>query len=217
MGFGFVSRDAGIRRKALLKPFEAVFVMIALGFVTHEVIGEVNWLDIYFHAVPNWMYQLAPTVSFGWYEAFWFLVLFPSLAWSVILIVGRALGNRACLRTSLLAAATGAAPVVAVAHLAKATAKISSWGGFLPLAINNPDGIGTYRAIAEHSMASPGSLIEFSLVGWVMLGFSVIIAWKAWKWIYHLTDELRPAARAGLAGALVFFSSILMVWVWPGI
>ncbi len=216
MGFGLVSRDAGVRRKAQLKPFEAAFVMIALGFVAHEVIGEVKWLDSYVHTVPNLLHQFVPAVSFGWLEAVWFLVLLPLLVWSVIVGVGGLADKRIDLKTQLLAVATGAAPVVAVAHLAKAVAKISSWGGFLPLAIDDPIGAHNFRSIADNLQSPPEGILGLSMVGWVMLLLSLIIAWRAWKWAYQVPAESKTAARVGLVGSAVLFGTIMTTWVWVG-
>ena len=126
VGVGLVASGAPVRRKPLLRPFEAAFVMVALGFVAHEVIGEVKWLDAFFHAVPNGLNRLMPSIPFGWFEALWFLVLFPLLVWGLISGIGHFTGHRAGLKTLLTGAATGAAPLVAVAHLAKAAAKVAS-------------------------------------------------------------------------------------------
>jgi ferredoxin len=215
VGLGLVSESAPIRRKAILRPYEAVFVMIALGFVSHEVIGEVKWLDASFHAVPAALGRLAPAVPFGWFEAFWFLALYPLIAWLFITGIGVLLGHRGSLATMLLAAATGAAPVVAIAHLAKAVAKVASWGGFLPLAIRDPEGVETLRRIAEQSVATPPGLLGLTTVGWVMLTLTMVIAWRAWRWARQIPVESIPAARAGLVGASLLFLPVLAVWSWP--
>jgi hypothetical protein len=165
-----------VRQKALLRPFEAAFVMIALGFVSHEVIGEVKWLEDIFHTIPAWLSGLIPTVPFGWIEGLWFLVLFPLGMWSAILGLSCLLGYRSNIINLLLAAATGAAPVVAIAHLAKAAAKVSSWGGFLPLAARDPQGIKTLRGLTVYAIGAPDGLLALSMVVWVMLALSLVIA-----------------------------------------
>lgn len=215
MGVGLVASDAPVRRKSLLRPFEAAFVMVALGFVAHEVIGEVKWLDGFFHAVPKWLNTLTPSISFGWFEALWFLVVFPLAVWAGIAGLGYLLGHRGGLRILLLAAATGAAPVVAMAHLAKAAAKIASWGGFLPLAVRDPHGIETFNRIAEHSLVAPAGMLGLSIVGWVMLVLTLVMAWKAWSWARQVPVESLIAARSGLAGVAALFSAVLIIWVWP--
>ena len=58
--------EAPVRQALLLSPAEAAFVMIGLGFVTHEVVGEVRWLDAYFHWVPRALHSLTPAAAFSW-------------------------------------------------------------------------------------------------------------------------------------------------------
>jgi hypothetical protein len=146
----------------------------------------------------------------------WFLVLFPLLSWGAIAAIGYALGHRGRLSDLLLAAATGAAPIVAVAHLAKAAAKVAAWGGFLPLALHDPRGVDTLRALAAGSVATPAMAVTLPVVGWVMLVLIAVMAWKAWRWARQMPAESTVAAGAGLAGAALVFSAILTVWCWPG-
>ncbi|MEW6745280.1 MAG: 4Fe-4S binding protein [Planctomycetota bacterium] len=215
MGFGFVTGSSPVRRKSTLLPFEAAFVMVALGFVAHEVIGEVKWLDAFFHFVPSHLQRLAPAVAFGWFEALWFLVLFPILVWGVIAGVAYLAGHRTGLRALLLAAATGAAPVVAVAHLAKAAAKIASWGSFLPLAIRDPHGVETLHRITDMSLAAPAPLASLPLVAWAMLAAMLLVGWKGWRWAHRMSEHSPTAARAGLAVAGVLFLAVLTIWALP--
>jgi polyferredoxin len=217
MGFGMVSEQAPIRKKSLLHPFEAAFVMIAFGFVAHEVIGEVKWLDSYFHAVPETLGDISSGISFGWFEALWFLVLFPLTVWMLVSGLGYLLGHRSGIKSLLLAAATGAAPVVAVAHLAKAAAKISSWGGFLPLAISDPTGVQNFVRLSEGSLAKPEHFWGFSFIGWLMLVATVAIAWRAWRWARQIPTESQAAARSGLVTSAILFSSLLLIWALPNI
>jgi polyferredoxin len=215
LGVGLVAVNAPVRRKSLLRPFEAAFVMVALGFVAHDTIGEVEWLEGSFHAVPTWLNAFLPSVPFGWFEALWFLVLFPLVVWAGISALGYLLGYRGGLRALVLAAATGAAPVVAVAHFGKAAAKVASWGGFLPRAIRDPQGIETFHRIAGHTLATPGGLLGLSPIGWVMLGLTLIMAWKAWAWARQVPTESVIAAKSGLAGAAILFGAVLTIWLWP--
>ena len=217
MGVGLVSADAPVRRKALLKPYEAAFVMVVLGFVAHEVIGEVKWLDSMFHFVPARLAAIVPAVSFGWFEALWFLVLFPLVVWGVIAGVGYLAGHRAGSRSLLLAAATGAAPVVAIAHLAKAVAKISSWGGFLPQSLRDPQGLETYRQLSDRSISAPAGMLSLTLLGWVMLAAMVVIVWRALRWSRQVPAESAMAAKVGLASTAVLFTAVLTVWALPAL
>jgi len=213
IGFGLVRQEKSSRKSELLRPFEAVFVMLVSGFVAHEVIGEVKWLDELFHFVPSALCSLAPSIDFGWFEAAWFLLLFPTVLWSITVGLAYLLGYRGRLGSLLLAAATGAAPVVAVAHLAKAVAKMSSWGGFLPLALREPAGVDTFRHISEHSLTAPPSLASLSVLGWLMLVLIGIIFWQGWRWIQQTPSGSLSAARAGFVGTAVFFTGVLTAWV----
>jgi polyferredoxin len=216
MGVGLVAADAPVRKKALLKPYEAAFVMVALGFVAHEIIGEVKWLDSLFHFVPELLATLVPMVPFGWFEAFWFLVLFPLVVWGAIAGVGYLAGHRAGLRSLLLAATTGAAPVVALAHLAKAAAKVTSWGGFLPLSLRDPRGLHTLEQLGDRSLTAPVAMVGLTVLGWMMLAAVVVISWRAWRWSRQIPAESTMAARVGLVGTAALFTSVLTVWVLPG-
>jgi len=217
MGFGIVASDASVRRRTLLKPYEAAFVMVALGFVAHEVIGEVKWLDAVFHFVPDHLAALAPSVLFGWFEALWFLLLFPLLAWGAISGLAYVFGHRAGFRSLLLAAATGAAPVVAIAHLAKAAAKISSWSGYLPRALGDTAGVETFRRLADHSLEGPVRLVGLPIVGWVMVILTALIAWRTLRWAREIPSDSIVAARAGVIFSAALFSAVLGVWAWPAL
>ena len=214
VGFGIVEPEAGSRAPRMLLPFEAAFVMIAAGFVAHEVVGEVKWLDRYFHFVPDLLHAWAPAVGFGWWEALWFLFLLPVAVWCLVAGIARLLGHRTGLGTLLLAAATGAAPVVAMAHLAKALAKITSWAGYLPLAAADPAGELTFSHLAEGAVARPAGLVGLSLVGWIALVAMLWIGWRGWQWARDAAPEGLLAARAGLATVGLLFTVVLGVWCW---
>ena len=139
-------------------------------------------------------------------------MLFPALLWATVAALAYVLGQRTGLRTLLLAAATGAAPIVALAHLAKAVAKVASWAGFLPLAIRDPAGVATFQRIADHSLASPPSLASLSVLGWLMLITIAIVGWRAWRWFGNVPNELLPATRAGFIAVVVLFAASLAVW-----
>jgi hypothetical protein len=104
---------------------------------------------------------------------------------------------------------------VAISHLAKAAAKVASWGGFLPLALRDPRGLDTFRQIAGHSLKAPGSLLGLSIIGWTMCAATAFIAWRAWRWVRQMPAESAFAARAGLVTSAVLFSAVLTVWAWP--
>ena len=214
IGFGTTTAEAGSRRRQLLKPFEAGFVMIAAGFVSHEVIGEVKWLDVLFHQVPSLLNRSFHRIEFGWFEALWFLVLFPAFFWALIAGGARLLGHRERLGSLLLAATTGAAPVVALAHLAKAMAKLGSWGGFAPLALHDPKGMAALGALGSHQMAAPAALWGLSILGWLLLPGMALLGWRVIGWFRQHPEKAHlPGLRMGFMGAAAFYSAVLLVWM----
>jgi polyferredoxin len=211
VGLGVVSSGSPLRAPALLRPAEAAFVVVASGFVTHELAGEVKWLEAIYHRVPDAIGAYLPAVAFGWLEAAWFLVLFPAALWLVVAGVARLAGHRGGARELLLAAATGAAPIVAVAHLAKALAKLSSWGGFLPLALRDPRGLDTLRALAVGEQGSPGSIVALSTVG--ALTLASVVALAVWSWARGRGPGATAAGRTGVAVTAALWAVVLVIWV----
>lgn len=212
IGLGLVSRAAGVRRQSVLRPFEVLFVIIASGFVAHEVIGEVKWLDEVFHAVPSALQRVAPSLPFGWFEAFWFLALFPAALWLAVAGVAWLAGHRGGFGALLTAAATGAAPVVALAHLAKAAAKISAWGAYAPLAVPDPRGLDTAERLLAGDLAAPAPLLGLSPIGWLTVIATALVAWRSLRGLRRSSHAELPAAAAGLAVTAAFFGAVLIVW-----
>jgi len=213
MGLGLVAPGSALRRPSLLGPVETAFVMIASGFVTHEVVGEIKWLDASFHLAPEALAELLPVLSSRSWEGLWYLLLYPAVIWGLVALVMLAFGKRGGLGTALRAVATGAAPVVALAHLAKALAKLASWGGFLPLSLVDPRGVSTFEALAAQTLATPGRLVGLSVVGWVILlalGWLTLRLWPrggAWNELGSMW-----LARLGTVLGLVLFGPVLVIW-----
>ncbi len=215
IGFGLARAEAGVRNHRLLSPVETGFVMIAAGFVTHEVIGEVKWLEEYFHYIPNVLQQVLASFGFGWLEAAWYLGIFPALLWALVVLFSRITGHRGSLGKLLAAAATGAAPVLAVAHLAKALAKFDSWFGYLPISLADPGGEETFRNLVDGSLTQPSPFFGLSVVGWLMFLMSAIITLRVLRQSgCRFEGEQLPAMRTGLVIIGGLFSSVL--WCWLG-
>ena len=214
LGFGALRGEASSRKHRMLRPFEAAFVLIATGFVAHEVAGEAKGLDEIFHVFPRAMQALVPSIGFAWWEALWFLLLFPVALWTLVTVSSRLFGRQTLWKTLLLAAATGAAPVVAVSHFAKAGAKIASWLGFLPLALADPAGIETLQRLSNHTLLPPAPLTSMPVLGWGMLLAMAVLFGRAWLWSQEAATESLAAARTGLITVTVFFGSLLIFWPW---
>ncbi len=211
IGFGSVSAEAPVRRKQLLRPFEAAFVIFAFGFLTHEIVEDVHWGDAVFAWVPehvaSWLHGHT-----GWMENLWYLGGFQLVFWSLLAAVAYAAGHKGKLRDLFLGAATGAAPVVAVTHLAKATAKIAGWLGYLPGALADPKGLRTFHDLTSGAMTTPPVLFGTNVAGWLGLILVTIMALKSRGWIGKLPKESLVAARVGLVAATLLFATDLALW-----
>lgn len=106
---------------------------------------------------------------------------------------------------------------MAVAHLARAAAKLTSWGGFLPLALRDPQGLHTLERLGDGSLTAPAAMVGLTVLGWVMLAAVIVIAWRAWRWSRQVPVESAMAARVGLACTAALFTSVLTVWALHGI
>lgn len=212
IGFGLVRDDATIRRPSALRPFEAVFVMSMAGFVTHEMVGEVGWLEEAFHVAPRTLATSLPGLDGGWTEALWTLAMFPLIVWSALALVARLFGSGLGFRDRLVAIATGAAPVVAIAHLAKGVAKLAGWAGYLPGALADPTGLDTLHAIASGTATAPPRLVGLGLVAWVALGALLFVGWRSWRSRRAVVGQAVPAARVGLTGSTLLFGGVLVAW-----
>lgn len=139
-------------------------------------------------------------------------MIFPAAFWFVVLGAARLTRARGGAGRMFQAIATGAAPAVAGAHLAKAVAKFSAWGGHLPRALEDPRGLDTMTALRSGELTAPDRWAPLAILGWVLLVVLLALALRAWLRTSNLTAEDRPAARAGLAITAIFFTAVLLVW-----
>ena len=214
IGLGIVDAAGSSRRARLLTPAEAVFVSLATGFVAHEVIGEAKALEPWFHAVPQWLAGAVPLLGFDWWEALWFLAVFPGTLWAAIWAASRRFARNASSVQVWLAATTAAAPVVAVAHAGKALAKLAAWAGYLPGAVQDPEGAGTMAALVAKTLAAPHPLSTLPPLGWAMLLALVVMVWRTRHGLRGVIRDLAvPATVAPLVCAL-FYGGVFVTWVW---
>ena len=134
VGFGATRENAFSRVPRGLRPYEAVFVLMVAGFVTYEIAGELQWVKEVFLAGPHYVATLLPPMNFGWLKVLWMLVVFPVAMYTLAGVLAFSLGYRGQVRNLAIVMATASAPVVAIMHVAKGLAKLSSWGLYLPLA-----------------------------------------------------------------------------------
>ena len=104
------------------------------------------------------------------------------------------------------------AVVVAAGHMAKGLAKIGSWGGYLPLALQEPTGTEHALAITAGDLSKPGSILPMAAVS--VVGLIVIVAMS-----YFALRESRIADSATHRGriapiVLVAMASVFLVIGW---
>jgi len=211
VGLGVVAVDAPQRRPSLLQPAEVAFVVIAFGFVSHEVMGEVPWLEDRFHAVPAALAAALPALTVRWWEALWFLGLFPALAWGAVVVGAWLVERRSRPADVLLRVATAVAPIVALAHLAKAAAKGTAWLSYLPLALHNPVGLETAGRLSSKVLAAPAALADLSTEGWAMLALLGVAVWRFGRFVPG-EDRHVAWSRVGLVLASVWFAGTFVAW-----
>lgn len=210
VGYGLALPAASSRQPRTLRPFEAFFVVLASGFVAHETIGEMPLLEKYFLYPPELLGAYFPAAAAGWLEALWFLLLVPAVLWSLTAAIGYISGYKGRLREFLLEAATGAAPVVAVAHLGKALAKLNTWGLFLPLSLKDMDGLATMRAIIDKTVGAPGSIMPPAALGWLMS--ALLLSLLLWNRRFAAWKLSAAPAAVGLMFFSGFYGFILFSW-----
>ena len=77
IGYG-LKKEGKISDSASLTMPSALFVIFALGFVSHELFGENTMLDEIFHYIPQKVSAIVNVpFLFPWIEAIWFLLIIP--------------------------------------------------------------------------------------------------------------------------------------------
>lgn len=157
---------AGDARPVLASWPVTLFVMLVSGFVAYELFSE--WKAA--KAVFLW----APTVTTealglshhagGWIKGIWMLGVVPLVLWLVlgaVVLLSRGAGS---LQEAWRRLALPLAVVLAAGHMAKGLAKMASWGGYLPMALSQPNGQDNALAITQETLSKPASLLPMSVV-----------------------------------------------------
>jgi hypothetical protein len=193
-------------------PYEIAFVFVAAGFVMHDVCSEVTWFDSFFHWVPEQMAAMLPVLSFSWWEAIWFLVGFPSLLWGMAALISWIFIRDYGFRERLIVMVTAAAPLVALAHSAKALAKISSWGLYLPRALSEPTGISTASAILSKSLPAPGRIMSLNIIAIIMMVTLLVVSYRMWQ-SSALKDVPKVIVRTSLLMLVTAYLFVFAIWL----
>ena len=153
-----------------------LFVILVSGFVAYELCSEWPPAKAALLWVPmegtKWLGLAAYD---GWIRGIWLLFLFPVLIWSLLGAVVVRFRGAATIAEAWRRLALPLAVVIAGGHMAKALAKVASWGGYLPLVFSDPLGLETARAIAEGTAATPARLLPMWLVSTVATVLIVVM------------------------------------------
>jgi hypothetical protein len=187
--------------------------MIVAGFVTYEIAAEVPWVDRVFLSVPNYVGSLLPTVSSGVIQAAWMLLVFPGALWGLAGLVAVGLGYSGRIKELAIAMATGAAPAVASMHFAKALAKLSSWGPYLPLSLQDPYGQATLQSILSKAVAKPGAIVSIHSLGMVLVVTLLLMAWHHWSKIEQTDFSDLKYAGLGALLTVALYGGIILTWI----
>jgi hypothetical protein len=213
IGFGVRARHLADRiARALPLPI-ALFVFIDAGFVSHELCEEVRAADRLFHYVPETMAALfgAPG-ALCWFEALWFLAIFPTIILGIMWLAALATRARYPLGTFMARTALFLVPVSATGHAIKCVFKMNGWSTWLPGALKDPTGLQTAQAIASKTIQAPGLLLPGDIASLMMITVLVVVCVATSRAIRGRLDvALRKPAYLGIGLLTGIYSLVVLM------
>ena len=155
-----------------------LFVVLVSGFVSYEVCTEWKAAKALFLWVPEHVTDWLQLAAYGgWVQGLWTLFVFPALLWTVLgalilLFRGANTMGEAWRRLALPLAV-----VIAAGQMAKGLAKITSWGGYLPYALREPDGIQTAVAMTAGTTPKPAVMLSMPIVAAASVVLILVMAY----------------------------------------
>ena len=215
-GMGFYLRkpySAEDRRVPVASWSVTLFVMLLSGFIAYELCSEWKPAKEVFLWVPahvaSW---LEVQDHYGWVKGIWRIFVFPAALWLVLGLLMRLFGGGMSLSESWRGLALPIAVIVAAGHMAKALAKLTSWGSHLPFALSDPIGGSGAAAIASGAADKPSSILPMavvSAVGVVLVVWSIRVALRESRLADPVTHRARLAAILPMG-----FAFLLVVFGW---
>ncbi|MCC6489822.1 MAG: 4Fe-4S binding protein [Candidatus Hydrogenedentes bacterium] len=152
-----------------------LFIMMVSGFVTSEISGLSSAADAAFAWAPSHIGVFAGLgASNGWIMGVWTIIIFPLLLWTVLGLVAMPFVRSRNLGAIWRSMALPVSLIIMAAHMTKAFEKLSTWGGYLPLALHDPAGEATARGITEKVLAPPSALVGMPVI--LSIGTLLLIA-----------------------------------------
>ena len=200
-------------RPALASWPTTLFVMLVSGFVIRELCSEWSTAQAVFLWVPEEVAKwLGLSAYAGWIEGAWTLFAVPLGAWTILGVSALVSRGASGLADAWRRLALPLAVVIAAGHMCKGLAKAASWAGFLPLAIQDPDGVRTAMALSAKAIPQPAALLPMVVVS-VMAGLLVLtgacFALGEFRLIYPETHRRYRPALVVIAACFAF---IVLGW-----
>lgn len=192
-----------------------LFIMIVSGFVTYELFSEWKAAQAVYLWVPHTIAEASGLGTYGgWIKGCWMLLVVPLVLWLILgAIVTLFRGDRK-LGEAWRRLALPLAVVIAGGHMAKGLAKISSWGGYLPMALSEPRGTETAAAITAGTLDKPASLMPLFWVSVLSLTLLVVLTYFSLR-ESRLADSETHMSRAPAILLTALGSAILICgWAW---
>ena len=147
-----------------------LFIMLVSGFVTYELFSEWKTAQAFYLWTPYTVVEIIGVGAWeGWIKGIWMLFVVPLLLWLVLGGIVMLFRGAQSVGEAWRRLALPLVVVIAAGHMAKGLAKISSWGGYLPMALKEPQGTETAVAITAGSLDKPGPLAPIVIVSLLSL------------------------------------------------
>jgi len=215
-GLGFYLRkpyDAADRRVPMASWSVTLFVMLLSGFIAYELCSEWKPAKAVFLWVPAHVAAwLGVMDHYGWVKGVWRILVFPAALWLVLGLLMRLFGGARSLAGSWRRLALPIAVIVAAGHMAKALAKITTWGSHLPYALRDPIGGSGAAAIASGAADKPSAMLPMAVVSAisvVLVGWSIRLSLRESRLSEPATHRERLAAILPMG-----FAFLLVVLGW---
>ncbi|GAB4144795.1 MAG: hypothetical protein Fur0037_12630 [Planctomycetota bacterium] len=157
--------DAGDARDREAPWPQTLFVLLVSGFVTYELTTNWDQAQEWFLWVPRtaatWL-GLDP--HNGWIAGLFKLFVWPLAFWSLLGGLTMASGGARSMGEAWRRLALPLAVVVSAGHMSKGIAKLATWSGYLPGALEEPLAARTARAYAGGSLARPPALLSWPVL-----------------------------------------------------
>jgi len=192
-----------------------LFVMLASGFVTWELLAEWPRGEESYLAAPHWLSrQLGLPALSGLVGGLWTLVVVPLVSWTGGAAVLRFTTGHTSIGSTWRRIALPIAVVVSAGHMTKGLAKLVSWVVFLPQALRDPAGASTVLAITGNAIPGPHALLalpSIAVVGAALVLTSLGLSRREARLAdpHGLLDRRLMVPKLALASA---FLAILAGW-----